>query len=129
VTAFANAADHRNYDRILALFTEDGVFARQGASYAGRNEIRSYLESRPTKMTNRHFVSNFELTRFSETAAEALAYYTVYRTLEAEPAPDEKPLQVGLPAGVGEFHARFRLIADGWRMSHLEVRPVFVRPI
>ena len=127
VIGFANAADHRDYDRILMLFTEDGIFARPGASYAGKNQIRTYLESRPEKMTNRHLISNFEITRFVEAAVDGLAYYTVYRVFEAEAPLGEKPLKLDLPLAVGEFRTQFRLEAEGWRLSRLEVCPVFAQ--
>lgn len=127
VIGFANAADHRDYDRILALFTDDGVFARPGVSYAGKHQIRTYLKSRPGKMTNRHVISNFEITRFAETAVDGLAYYTVYRVFEAEDPLGEKPLKLDPPMAVGEFRTQFRLAAEGWRLSRLEVCPVFAQ--
>lgn len=127
VVRFANSADHRDYDCIMSLFTDDGIFARPGASYAGKDQIRAYLESRPEKMTNRHLISNFEITLLLETAADGLAYYTVYRVFEAEDPLHEMPLKLDLPMAVGEFRTQFRLEAEGWRLSRLEVCPVFAQ--
>jgi ketosteroid isomerase-like protein len=45
ITRYLKAADHGDYDTLVACFTEDGTVLDEGQTYGGRNEIRGWRES------------------------------------------------------------------------------------
>jgi ketosteroid isomerase-like protein len=55
---FAQHIDAHEFDRVLELFTEDGVFIRRGTAFSGRPAIRQYLQSRTGDEVIRHLCTN-----------------------------------------------------------------------
>jgi hypothetical protein len=56
---FANAIDQRDYERVVSLFAERSAFVAADLFRENRDRIRSFLDLRPAKMTNRHLLANF----------------------------------------------------------------------
>lgn len=124
--AFANGVDHRRYDEVAALFTEDGILNRWGQAIAGRVELRAWLDTRPTNIATRHVCTNFEARRIAPEHAEGFTLFTFYRGA----GTDEGGAAIALagPAMVGEYLDQFRLTQDGWRIARRDIRVVFQSP-
>jgi hypothetical protein len=56
---FANAIDQRDYERVVSPFAERSAFVAADLFRENRDRIRSFLDLRPAKMTNRHLLANF----------------------------------------------------------------------
>jgi ketosteroid isomerase-like protein len=119
--AFANAVDHREYDRLLDLFTDDAVLQRWDRSFEGRKGIAEMMAARPLGVQTRHMCTNFEITRLDDQSATGLTYFLFFR---GEGAADKISPMTG-PALMGEYHDRFRLTDAGWRIAHRTIKLVF----
>jgi hypothetical protein len=119
--AFVNALDHREYDRVPPLFTEDGVFDRMGHAFEGRAAIRTWLPTRPEKLTMRHVLTNFELKPVSDTEMHGVTYFTVYRVLES----GEGPFAFNGPDSVGEYRDVIKREGGEWLLALRQIKMVF----
>lgn len=124
--AFANGVDHRHYDRVAALFTEDGILNRWGQAIMGRAELRAWLDTRPTDVVTRHVCSNFEARLTAPGIAQGFTLFTFYRGAGS----DNRDASIALtgPAMVGEYLDQFRLTQDGWRIAQRDIHIVFHSP-
>ncbi len=76
---FFHQLDERRYDAMLAQFTDDGRWLRQGAWLEGRDAIGAALQARPAGTETRHVMSNAYLAELSADRAVLEAYMTAYR--------------------------------------------------
>jgi hypothetical protein len=119
--AFVNALDHREYDRVPLLFTEDGVFDRMGQAFEGRAAIKAWLPTRPEKLTMRHVLTNFELTSASDSEMHGITYFTVYRVMEA----GDGPFPLEGPDSVGEYRDVLKREGGKWLIARRQIKMVF----
>ena len=119
--AFVNALDHREYDRVIPLFTEDGVFDRMGEQFEGRDAIRNWLHSRPEQLTMRHVCTNFEVVPITDEEMRGMTYFTVYRVLE----PGNGPFALTGPEVVGEYRDMIKRERGKWLFARREIQLVF----
>lgn len=120
--AFANGVDHRRYDEVAALFTEDGILNRSGQPVTGRAALRAWLDTRPLDVVTRHVCTNFMARQTSPDHAEGFTLFTFYRTV-GDDGMDALPMAG--PTALGEYSDRFRLTPAGWRIAHRDIRVVF----
>lgn len=77
---FFLALDDRRYDGVLALFTDDCRWLRQGVWLQGKAAVLDGLEARPLDMDTCHLISNACVTSLDGDAAVLQAWMTAYRT-------------------------------------------------
>jgi hypothetical protein len=121
---FANAVDRWDYDTVISLFVPDGALDRWGTRIVGHAALRDWLNSRPREVVTRHVCTNIQVTREDPRAARGLTYFTYYRATGRAGEPPETLV----PSMVGEYHDRFVLTEDGWRIAERAVEVVFPRP-
>lgn len=121
---FARYVDSRDYDKLIALFTPDGVLDRRGEIIKGHGAIRTVMEARPAELRTRHICTNIEITQIGPRSAEGLTVFTLYRGREKDAV---EPVKLAGPAFVGEYRDRFEHTPEGWRIAHREVRLLFQR--
>lgn len=113
--AFATYVDHRRYEEVVSLFTPDALYNPRGRPYLGREGVRAYLESRPPTRRSRHLIMNHLVEVVDATNALgtcSLVYYAHEGELaEAEAAP------LAAPSLIGDYHDRYRLTDEGWRIA------------
>ncbi|UUR08301.1 nuclear transport factor 2 family protein [Sphingomonas glaciei] len=105
VHVYANANDAADWDKVAALYAEDGVMFRPTAAadgVAGRDRILASLRARPPR-TTRHVCANVVVDVLSETEATGESAMLLF-------IGSAKPL-------VGSFHDRFVLTDEGWRFA------------
>jgi hypothetical protein len=119
--AFVNALDHREYDRVPPLFTEDGVFDRMGEQFKGRDAIRNWLPTRPEQLTMRHVCTNFEVIPINDDRVRGTTYFTVYRVLEA----GSGPFTFTGPDLMGEYRDIIAREGGKWLFTRREIQLVF----
>jgi hypothetical protein len=119
--AFSYHLDHGDFEAVVQMFTEDGVFVRNGEPLKGHEAIRQAYLQRPAA-TTMHIVSNFHLLECTDSTARASVYNFVAfaltvsdQVLKFDPASAIRIL---------EFHDRFELTSDGWRFSYRDARPM-----
>lgn len=73
-TAFIHHYDRREYDEVLALFTQDAVYEVRSQALHGHAEIRAALDARSgPELTVRHLVTNLHFhTKIASRIAEEL---------------------------------------------------------
>lgn len=75
--AFVYFMDNGEFDSMIRLFTSDAVFDRAGIVHHGHEEMRQGMRDRP-KVTTRHLLTNFYLTKADDDSAEAVVCAMVY---------------------------------------------------
>jgi ketosteroid isomerase-like protein len=122
---FAYYVDHFEYDRLIDLFTEDGVLDRRGVDVvAGRGAIMETMKKRDPKMRTRHVCTNVLIDLSGERDATGVTYFTLYRGKEED---SDQTLELTGPAFVGEYHDAFRKTKDGWKIARRRVQLIFQR--
>jgi 3-phenylpropionate/cinnamic acid dioxygenase small subunit len=123
VGAFAFLVDHRRYDELCELFTSDCVFSRPGVLLNGRQELLSFMRTRPATAASRHFCSAPFMESVSSEEAVAVSYLAFY---EGE-AAESGPARVNGITAFAEYHDEFKRTRDGWRISQRKVVPVMMK--
>ena len=112
LTQFCLYSDTRQYDKLVNLFTPDGVWYRLGEELRGHDKLRKALEARPLEALSRHVISNVLVTVIDEKHAESISYKSIYRHEEGEVL--EKPVPLNGPKWVSVYTDSF-LCTDGGR--------------
>ena len=118
VQRFALLNDASDFEALVGLFTEDGVFARPtipDQPMVGRQVILEQFKKRPPR-TIRHLMANVTITAESHDRASGVCYMILYSgppLAEGEKGP---PKADG-PALIGAFHDSFRKIGGEWLFS------------
>lgn len=121
--AFAHHIDTGQFEGLIALFTEDGIFDRAGLVHHGHDELREGMAQRPP-ITTRHILTNF----YFETVTPDLVTGTVYCiTHHAHGVFDGQPLVYGTTHGrMLDMRDEYRQTPDGWRFAKRVAVPVLV---
>jgi hypothetical protein len=119
---FAQRIDAHEFDRVLELFTEDGVFIRRGTAHSGRPAIRQYLQSRPADEVIRHLCTNSRIRFVSPTEATGLCYVVFYKG--TQPPDGTFPIPPS-PPGVAEYHDSYVKTGAGWRIRERRAQVIF----
>jgi ketosteroid isomerase-like protein len=123
VNAFAHAIDHLNYDQLVLLFTEDGIFDRVGQVLTGRDAIREAMQNRHALLT-RHVCTNIHFSDVDRDDAKATLYVANFVGTSNEGLP---PVSYELPQpALLEFDDVYRRSKDGWRIAHRTARVIIM---
>ena len=76
---FFHQLDEGLYEAMLAQFTDDGRWLRQGRWLEGREAIGAALAARPAGIATRHVMSNGYIAELSPNHAVLVGYMTAYR--------------------------------------------------
>jgi hypothetical protein len=117
--AFAVYVDSRRYGDLVNLFTEDCVFDRPGALLNGRDELRAFMERRPSNTATRHTCTAPVLDQVTAQSANGVTYLTFFEgESSTEGQGDVKHI------AIAEYRDQFRLTSDGWRIARRHVVPI-----
>jgi 3-phenylpropionate/cinnamic acid dioxygenase small subunit len=123
--AFANYVDAFNYDKLVTLFTKDGVLDRRGVDMVeGVDAIKKTMNARDPMVRTRHVCTNILVDVQSKSRASGVTYFTLFRGRQSD---SEQTLPLDGPAFVGEYHDEFHFTPQGWKIARRNVRLVFQR--
>lgn len=114
IRRYALLNDAGEFEALVALFTEDGQFARPtdpDNPLIGRDAILAAFQGR-TPRTTRHLVTNVVVDVEGSDAARAISYMTLFSG-----PTGALPLQAEGAVAVGAFHDTLRRTAEGWRFA------------
>lgn len=112
---FCCLADRSDAAGVAHLFTADGTFERGDLRVEGRPAVEKMTASRPPGMLTRHLLTTSLVEAIGDDAAEGCHYCLVYVSGAGQNA--ERPI-------VREYHDRYRLTHEGWRIeSRLVLTP------
>jgi hypothetical protein len=115
--------DESNYEPLIALFTPEGVWHRQGKELRGHGMMREAMQARPKGHTTRHLVSNLLVDIVDQDHAVSSFYLTVYGATADGTSKD--PLPIGLPNIVGVYKQKLARTGGGWRVTEMSARTTF----
>lgn len=124
VNAFAWHVDHRDYERVVELFTSDCIVERPGARFEGHSGLREMLDARPTDIQTLHVFSNLRLIATSPETTSGKYYFTLY-TAPGEFDPGGAALSQNQPTMTGAIFDQFTRTANGWRIASRLARIIF----
>lgn len=121
-TRFAHFLDTGDFESMIALFVDDGVFDRGGVALRGHAEIRTAMTERPA-LTTRHLSTNHYFAEVDDDTVRAIVSVLVLHG----PVPENgEPVQYATERGrMVEFHDRYCHTGDGWRIVERVARPIF----
>ncbi|MDR0780726.1 MAG: nuclear transport factor 2 family protein [Pseudomonadales bacterium] len=118
INRFAVYNDLGEFDKLAALFSTDGAFARPTAPedfIVGRDNILHSFTSRPAGKLTRHLITNTVIEVQDADHASAISYVTQFSATPGNPA------KFGLKANstqlVGEYYDNFVRTPEGWRIA------------
>ena len=113
IAAFAYHVDNREFDRAVALFSEDGRFERPDLVAKGHAEIAAIWADRPETMITRHVCSAPFFWEATPERASAVTYFTLY---QVNFTGDGLP-RCEAPTALCQFEDDFVLVPEGWRIA------------
>lgn len=123
--AFGYHLDARDYDAVVALFVEGGLWRRYGVDLRGRDALMAAMRQRPLNQLTRHVVTNLH---FIEVGADVCrAVVTIFALFNSD-ALDIPALLPPDATVVMDFHDTYQNTAAGWRILERDTRPVFLPP-
>jgi hypothetical protein len=125
LTRFCLYSDTRQYEKLVNLFTPDGVWHRLGEALAGHEMLRTAMEARPLDAMSRHVITNVLVTVIDADHAESISYKSIYRNEEGELL--EKPVPLNGPKWVSVYADSFLRTDEGWRITRKEGTTLFER--
>lgn len=122
---FAYHVDHFEYDKLVELFTPDGVLDRRGVDIVtGRDAILATMKARDPALHTRHVCTNVIIDPIGDSGASGVTYFTLYR---GKVSSDDGTIDLSGPAFVGEYHDEFSNSAGDWKIARRRVRLIFQR--
>lgn len=127
VTVYCNAYDARDYERLLAIFSDDAVWCRPvGKAMAGKAAMRAFLDARAPDILLRHHVSNILIdVDAAGLTASGESYGIVFRQHGFD---GQLPAVLHQPELVVHYRHRFTRGAAGWRVQYHETNWIFKEP-
>lgn len=125
VLRFFRHLDDQLYERIPALFAENGEWHRRDKIHKGRAEIRRSLAEVPPVVPTVHLVTNLQFDWTSPTEARATFYVTALRPSGTVSGPPPWPMDV--PLVLMRYEAHLVAAAGTWAIKLLKNRPIFRR--
>jgi hypothetical protein len=124
VVRLTHLSDHGEREKAVDMFSADGTWIRGGTPFKGREEMLKSFQRGSQTQVIRHITSNILITVKDDGHAEGVTYYIAFHTDPGTATP-KLPLELGPPFSLGEWHDKFVRTAEGWRISHREVRRFF----
>ena len=115
--------DEADYPKLVALFTPQGTWKRQGELLAGHAQILNALAKRPTTQRIRHVISNTFLSASEAASATLIAYMTAYRFDDGSQTTGS--VTISRPFRLSVVHAKLEVTDGGWRVAELDLVPEF----
>ncbi|MEO8115585.1 MAG: nuclear transport factor 2 family protein [Phenylobacterium sp.] len=121
-------ADRGDIEGFTNLFAPDGsVAVPEAPPFVGHDAIRASIKALgDLGVTMRHVLTNNVVDVIDAGTAEGVSYLTVYNSRASADQRGTRPVEP--PATVGEYHDRFRLTGDGWRIQTRVLTRVFRPP-
>lgn len=120
---FFYCLDERRYDDLVALFTENGVWNRQGERLQGHASIRRALDARSPTQRIRHVLTNVFVAGRSDGLVTLKAYMTAYR--HDDGTPTVEPPRIAGPLRMSLLSTTFEQAGDGWLIAEQTLTPEF----
>lgn len=121
IADYAYFRDREEAEPYAAVFAPNGVFEFRGTRFEGRHAIAARLTDGAGKVITRHVMSNVRIEPVSAAEAIGTSLVTLYQA-----DLGDLPRTVDGFLGIGEYHDRFVLTDDGWRIAHRKFVDVFV---
>ncbi len=122
---FFHALDQRQYERVLAHFTEDCRWLRQGRWLEGKAEVKARLVERASGVDTCHVMTNSHVTAIEGASVEVHSWMTAYRYPVAT-EPDGARPDIAGPLRVNSTTTVFRRdVGHDWRIAEQRLLPVF----
>ena len=116
---FAVFNDAGSHEALVALFTEDGRYARPTDPdnfVSGRAAILAAFIARPKDKITRHLITNIVVNVTGAKTAQGLCYVTLFNGSTANPA-ERFGFKANPSVLIGEYHDEFVLTESGWKFS------------
>jgi hypothetical protein len=124
--AFCYNADHGNFKRVGELFSPTGTFDRFGLVLNGPAAIAEAMSQRPEGVVTRHGLLSVYFKFVEPTTAEAVVNSVTH--FGFQPSPDEPAVLAAASPRLVEFHDRYQLIENAWRIESRVGTAVFASP-
>ncbi|RYG07034.1 MAG: hypothetical protein EON92_19095 [Burkholderiales bacterium] len=121
---FFHLLDAKRHEELVALFSQDAVWERPGASLSGHEEITASLRARPAQRVSHHVVSNFLVAREDGEVLHASCMLSTY-AVDA-PQPGVAPQLVGSFIGLFKVDAELGMGGDRPCIVRLQFAPSLV---
>jgi hypothetical protein len=125
VLRFFRYLDDQDYGQIPTLFTDDGVWHRNGVANKGPSQVRQSIAEIPPVMPTVHLVTNLQIDHASPIEAHAVFYVTALRSSPGINSPPPWPME--LPLLVTLYKAHLVTDPHAWRIKALRNNPIFRR--
>lgn len=118
---FAYFVDTRDYQKLAALFVEDGSFERRGEVLQGRTAILDAMQARPENVITRHVCTNIRIDLQDDGSARGTCTLLLFHAVaSASPAAPAAPAIT-----VAEYHDVYVQTPAGWRIRSRVAQMVF----
>ena len=119
---FAYFADNREYEKLVALFAEDGTFDRRGEVLRGRAAIMKAMLARPADLITRHACTNIRIDLQADGTASGTGYMMLFHGSASGLAAGTLP---SCSTTIAEYRDVYVATQEGWRIRSRVTTIVF----
>lgn len=121
---YASLRDQRRGTEFANLFTVKGELTVNGETFVGRSALAGRFAD-AARQRSRHMMSNIRVTVHDAQHASAVSYALIF--VGQQPS-DQAASPIAVPnfTAMGEYHDKFVLTEEGWRIAVRRFIPAFV---
>ena len=121
VQRYCLLVDGYRHEELVELWAPDGVWETWKGPLAGHDQMRAYLDAKPTGDHTVHMAQNIVIEVVDETRATGTASFAYYGTRRDDPAATVQRV-------IGRYFDRYVRTARGWRFAHRRTDMIFRSP-
>lgn len=125
---YAYYRDQNDAEKWANVFSKDGVFNMGGMSeFKGRETLAQHVIDDPNSAKiHRHMMTTVRITPIDEKSATGISYVMVLGGAASN--TDTLPTPLGGIDVMVEYHDKFSLTDEGWKIANREAKLVFITP-
>ncbi|MDF3872855.1 nuclear transport factor 2 family protein [Pseudomonas putida] len=114
IADFAHYVDSKEYESLVALFTEDGSFERRGEVLKGRAAILEAMRARPADVVTRHVCTNIRIDQVASNSAVGTCTLLLFHGSAAQGGGSTESSSA---VTIAEYRDTFVATQNGWQIA------------
>lgn len=119
---FSHSLDSHDPEGVASLFTETGIWYRQGEALKGRARIIRALQARDSSVVTRHLVTNIVVEPVDRQTVSSRCTVLTYK---AQKGTNRESSELGFPVSVLDYHDILTFSGDKWLLQERKGQRIF----
>lgn len=126
LAGYAIYRDRLDAEGYSNTFAEDGVALLGSNTFTGRDALRKYITEHNNHNTHMIMYTDHDITVISDTEAVGVSTAVVLGG-DRIVGPGDDPIYMDRVTAANEYHSKFKLTDEGWKLAHIEFDRIYQR--